>query len=55
MDNKPAPNPMNGKVEMYSFKELESHITDAVNKILMLDVFDIKKSNMNFAAVKGAK
>lgn len=55
MDNKPSPNPMNGKVEMLSFRELEPHITSAANKILMLDFFDIKKSNMNFASAKGAK
>lgn len=55
MKDQPAPNPANGKVEMYSYKELEPHMTKAVNKILGLEVFDPRKAFVTFSLKKGAR
>ena len=51
----PAPNPGTGKIEMYSYKDLESKIAKAIDKILSLEVFDSKKSLVTFTTKKGAK
>ena len=53
--DQPAPNPNNGKVEMYSYKELEAQITKAVDKILGMEAFDERKAIVSFAIAKGAK
>ncbi len=57
IDNKdqPCPNRATGKVEMYSFKDLEPHIIQAVKKVLSLEVFDSKKSQVSFASSKSAQ
>jgi hypothetical protein len=52
--NQPCQNPNTGKVEMYTFKDLEPHIVTAVNKILSLEVFDARKALVSFATSKGA-
>jgi len=53
--NEPGPNPANGKVEMYSFKDFEKPLADAVNKILSLEPFDERKALVTFSVAKGAK
>ncbi len=55
MDNLPSPNPQTGKIEMYSFKDIEKHIIRAVDKVLSLDPFEESKSFVSFATKKGAK
>lgn len=54
-DDQPSPNPSSGKVEMYSYKDLESHLTKAIDKILSMEAFDDGKSLVSFGADKGAK
>ena len=55
MDDMPAPNPQTGKIEMYSFKDLEMHISKAIDKLLSLDPFEEKKAFVSFSTKKGAK
>lgn len=51
----PIPNPSSGKVEMYSYKDLEAQIAKAVDKILGMEAFDERKALVSFAIGKGAK
>jgi len=53
--DQPAPNPNNGKVEMISYKNLEKPMTDAVNKILGMDVFSQSKGLVTFSLKKTDK
>ena len=55
MDDQPSPNPATGKVEMYSYKDLEPQIAKAVDKILGMEAFDEKKAVVSFGLTKGAK
>jgi hypothetical protein len=54
-DDQPSPNPSNGKVEMYTYKDLESHLAKGVDKVLALEPFDEGKSLVDFADKKGVK
>lgn len=54
-NDQPSPNPANGKVEMYSYKDLEPHIANAVDKILSLECFNPGKALVSFADKKGAR
>lgn len=53
-DDQPAPNPLTGRVEMYSFSDLEHHIAQAVDKILNIDAFESNRSVVSFDVKKGA-
>ena len=56
MEDQPSPNPGTGKIEMYSFKDLERPIIEATKAILTrLEVFDAYKGIVTFATSKGAK
>ena len=53
MNDDPAPTPSTGKINNIPFKDFVKEMENAVNKILMEDVFSPAKSTMEFSAKKG--
>lgn len=54
-NNQPSPNPATGKVEMYSYKDLEKYLAAGIDKCLGLETFNQNKALATFSTSKGAK
>lgn len=51
----PAQNHATGKIEMYTYKMLEPHIAQAIDKVLSMEIFDPNKASVSFAVSKGER
>jgi len=54
-DGNPVPNKGTGKLNEIPFRDFVKPIEKSIDKILALDVFNPRKSSVDFAKVKGAK
>lgn len=53
MNDEPAPTPSSGKINQIPFKDFVKPMEEAINKMLMEDVFSTAKSTMEFSPKKG--